>query len=208
MHWTQFRLIRIQQPVFDHTSMLHLGSSQCRSVIVPNKCKSRASNPNSSFWVNSWLRQSWIVEWFVPIISSVSGETEAVLKLFFTSLYFSFQLDLPFSIPFYRWLLYEDSSLGLSDLSSVAPEVQVTLKRLQNIVRERDEILSNVALDQETKNKKVRRNINYAHLPILCSNSRIFHHVDWQFTLWWLPDCRFGLKLYTPRSCKHRTSAR
>lgn len=67
-----------------------------------------------------------------------------------------FQLDLPFSIPFYRWLLYEDSSLGLADLATVAPEVQTTLKRLQNIVRERDEILSNPALDQETKNVKVK----------------------------------------------------
>lgn len=71
------------------------------------------------------------------------------------TLFLNLQLDLPFSIPFYRWLLHEDSSLGLSDLQSVAPEVQVTLKRLQNIVRERDEILSNPALDQETKNSKV-----------------------------------------------------
>lgn len=70
-------------------------------------------------------------------------------------IHFNLQLDLPFSIPFYRWLLHEDSSLGLSDLQSVAPEVQVTLKRLQNIVRERDEILANPALDQETKNSKV-----------------------------------------------------
>lgn len=71
------------------------------------------------------------------------------------STYIFLQLDLPFSIPFYRWLLYEDSSLGLSDLSSVAPEVQTTLKRLQNIVRERDEILTNLEMDQETKNVKV-----------------------------------------------------
>lgn len=67
------------------------------------------------------------------------------------------QLDLPFSIPFYRWLLYEDSALGLADLSSVAPEVQTTLKRLQEIVSERDEITANATLDQETKNAKVSR---------------------------------------------------
>lgn len=65
------------------------------------------------------------------------------------------QLDLPFSVPFYRWLLYEEGSLGLSDLATVAPEVQYTLKRLQNIVRERDEITSNLTFDQETKNAKV-----------------------------------------------------
>lgn len=76
----------------------------------------------------------------------------------FSSTIFDLQLDLPFSIPFYRWLLYEDSSLGLSDLSAVAPEVQTTLKRLQNIVRERDEVLNNSSLEQETKNLKVRLN--------------------------------------------------
>lgn len=48
----------------------------------------------------------------------------------------------------------EENSLHLADLSSVAPEVQATLKRLQNIVKERDEIqFSDV--DEETKNYKV-----------------------------------------------------
>lgn len=65
------------------------------------------------------------------------------------------QLDLPFSVPFYRWLLYEETSLGLADLATVAPEVQYTLKRLQNIVRERDEIMANPTLDTETKTAKV-----------------------------------------------------
>lgn len=44
--------------------------------------------------------------------------------------------------------------MNLADLSSVAPEVQVTLKRLQNIVKERDEIQL-ADLDEETKNYKV-----------------------------------------------------
>lgn len=64
-------------------------------------------------------------------------------------------MDLPFSIPFYRWLLTEEGSLGLSDLTSVAPEVQTTLKRLLNIVRERDEIVNDLLLDEESKNRKV-----------------------------------------------------
>lgn len=64
-------------------------------------------------------------------------------------------MDLPFSIPFYRWLLTEENSLHLADLAAVAPEVQTTLKRLQNLVRERDEILMNPELDEETKNYKV-----------------------------------------------------
>lgn len=65
------------------------------------------------------------------------------------------QLDLPFSIPFYRWLLAEETSLNLCELAAVAPEVQSTLKRFQNIVRERDEILANPAIDQDTKTYKV-----------------------------------------------------
>lgn len=64
-------------------------------------------------------------------------------------------MDLPFSVPFYRWLLYEENSLGLADLATVAPEVQYTLKRLQNIVRERDEVMSNPTMDQDTKTAKV-----------------------------------------------------
>lgn len=64
-------------------------------------------------------------------------------------------MDLPFSIPFYRWLLTEENSLGLSDLTSVAPEVQTTLKRLLNIVRERDEISNDQLLAEESKNRKV-----------------------------------------------------
>lgn len=71
-------------------------------------------------------------------------------------------MDLPFSVPFYRWLLFEENSLGLSDLATVAPEVQYTLKRLQNIVRERDEIMGNSTLDQDTKNAKVQTQIRYS----------------------------------------------
>lgn len=137
--------------------MLHLVCSRCHSVIVPNKCKYRALNRNSSFWANLWQKLLWIVEWYVAyfgtsFLLNCSKRTVQVNN-FCLSI---FQLDLPFSIPFYRWLLYEDSSLGLADLATVAPEVQTTLKRLQNIVRERDEILSNPALDQETKNVKVK----------------------------------------------------
>lgn len=67
---------------------------------------------------------------------------------------------MPFSIPFYRWLLYEDSSLSLADLTSVAPEVQITLKRLQHIIHERDAILSDALLDQESKNAKVNFDVH------------------------------------------------
>lgn len=74
-----------------------------------------------------------------------------LIRIFLSSV----QLDLPFSIPFYRWLLYEENALTLSDLAAVAPEVQVTLKRLQNIVRERDEIMADPSTEEDTKNAKV-----------------------------------------------------
>lgn len=84
---------------------------------------------------------------------------------------------MPFSIPFYRWLLNEDTSLSLADLSTVAPEVQVTLKRLQKIVRERDEIMANPALDQETKNTKVTKNSIAHHLHSKHYKIEIFYRI-------------------------------
>ncbi|XP_055377635.1 E3 ubiquitin-protein ligase TRIP12 isoform X2 [Condylostylus longicornis] len=64
-------------------------------------------------------------------------------------------LDLPFSIPFYRWLLLEELSLGLAELALVAPEVQQTLVRLQDIVRQRDALLSDNTLDAMEKTDKI-----------------------------------------------------
>lgn len=61
-------------------------------------------------------------------------------------------MDLPCSIPFYRWLLSEEHSLGLADLSKVAPEVQATLIRLHELVKKRDGILADMAIDALEKN--------------------------------------------------------
>lgn len=64
-------------------------------------------------------------------------------------------MDLPFSIPFYRWLLNEEHSVGLADLSRVAPEVQSTLVRLQDVVHQREMILADTSLDAMEKTEKV-----------------------------------------------------
>ncbi|XP_052567078.1 E3 ubiquitin-protein ligase TRIP12 [Culex pipiens pallens] len=64
-------------------------------------------------------------------------------------------LDLPYSIPFYRWLLAEENSLALSDLDQVAPEVQVTLLRLNEIVKQRDLIQADAGLDAMEKTEKI-----------------------------------------------------
>uniref|UniRef100_A0A1Q3F208 E3 ubiquitin-protein ligase n=1 Tax=Culex tarsalis TaxID=7177 RepID=A0A1Q3F208_CULTA len=64
-------------------------------------------------------------------------------------------LDLPYSIPFYRWLLAEENSLALSDLDQVAPEVQGTLLRLNEIVKQRDLIQADPGLDAMEKTEKI-----------------------------------------------------
>lgn len=71
------------------------------------------------------------------------------------NLHFVFQLDLPFSQTFYRWLLHEESTLSLGDLAFVAPEIQSTLVRLQNLVYERNIIISNPDLSPCEKTEKV-----------------------------------------------------
>lgn len=65
------------------------------------------------------------------------------------------QLDLPCSIPFYRWLLSEEQSLSLSDLAKVAPEVQSTLIRLHELVKRRDAIQRDEILDVIEKTEQV-----------------------------------------------------
>lgn len=63
----------------------------------------------------------------------------------------TFQLDLPFSLTFYRWLLGHEQCLTLIDLKDVSPDIYVTIRKMQDIVRERDEILLNGDLAEEEK---------------------------------------------------------
>lgn len=72
-----------------------------------------------------------------------------------------FQLDLPCSIPFYRWLLCEEQSLGLADLAFVAPEVQATLSRLHVLVKKRDRLQQDGSLDAGQKTEQVRYQLDY-----------------------------------------------
>lgn len=66
-------------------------------------------------------------------------------------------MDLPCSIPFYRWLLSEEQSLGLADLAFVAPEVQATLSRLHVLVKKRDRLQQDCSLDDGQKTEQVRQ---------------------------------------------------
>lgn len=62
---------------------------------------------------------------------------------------------MPLSIPFYRWLLTEEHTFSLADLQQVAPEVQATLLRLNEIVKQRDAIQASTSLDAMEKTEKV-----------------------------------------------------
>ncbi|KAI8120764.1 E3 ubiquitin-protein ligase TRIP12 [Lucilia cuprina] len=74
----------------------------------------------------------------LPHVSKVKSKFKFLGKFMAKAVMDSRMLDLPFSIPFYRWILNEEHSVGLADLSRVAPEVQSTLVRLQDVIESLD----------------------------------------------------------------------
>ncbi|XP_065365068.1 E3 ubiquitin-protein ligase TRIP12 isoform X3 [Calliphora vicina] len=91
----------------------------------------------------------------LPHVSKVKSKFKFLGKFMAKAVMDSRMLDLPFSIPFYRWILNEEHSVGLSDLSRVAPEVQSTLVRLQDVVHQREMILADTSLDAMEKTEKI-----------------------------------------------------
>ncbi|KAM7362391.1 E3 ubiquitin-protein ligase ctrip isoform 2-T4 [Cochliomyia hominivorax] len=91
----------------------------------------------------------------LPHVSKVKSKFKFLGKFMAKAVMDSRMLDLPFSIPFYRWVLNEEHSVGLSDLSRVAPEVQSTLVRLQDVVHQREMILADTSLDAMEKTEKI-----------------------------------------------------
>lgn len=65
------------------------------------------------------------------------------------------QLDLPFSLTFYRWLLGQEHCLTLADLVHVSPDIHRTLRKMQEIIRKRDAILEDPELSTAEKNEQV-----------------------------------------------------
>jgi E3 ubiquitin-protein ligase TRIP12 len=63
------------------------------------------------------------------------------------------QLDLPFSVGFYRWLLGQESTLSLPDLAHVCPEVHRTLCQLQRVQRLKDQIDNDTDLTASQRRK-------------------------------------------------------
>lgn len=66
-------------------------------------------------------------------------------------------MDLPFSLPFHRWLLGQEHSLSLADLSEVAPDVHRTLTRLQSVVYQRDTINADTSLTYAERSEQCER---------------------------------------------------
>lgn len=66
-----------------------------------------------------------------------------------------FQLDLPLSVTFYRWLLGEESTLSLPDLAHIVPDVHRTLLKLQAVIRQKQQIEADMSLTSEDRNDKV-----------------------------------------------------
>ncbi|CAD6991775.1 unnamed protein product [Ceratitis capitata] len=91
----------------------------------------------------------------LPHVSKSKAKFKFLGKFMAKAVMDSRMLDLPFSIPFYRWLLNEEHSVGLSELAWVAPEVQSTLVRLQDVVHERELILADQNIDAMEKTEKI-----------------------------------------------------
>lgn len=87
----------------------------------------------------------------VSQITKVKSKFRFLGKFMAKAVMDSRMLDLPFSVTFYRWLLGQETSLTLSDLRHVNPELYKTLRKMHFIVRERDVILENPRTSQEDK---------------------------------------------------------
>ncbi|XP_033233514.1 E3 ubiquitin-protein ligase TRIP12 isoform X7 [Drosophila pseudoobscura] len=93
----------------------------------------------------------------VPQMTKAKTKFKFLGKFMAKAVMDSRMLDLPFSLPFYRWLVSEEHSIGLADLMRVAPEVQNTLVRLQDVVRQREYLLSDPNLDAMEKTEKIEQ---------------------------------------------------
>ncbi|KAJ8973590.1 hypothetical protein NQ317_010027 [Molorchus minor] len=74
-------------------------------------------------------------------------------------------LDLPFSLSFYRWLLGQEHCFTLADIKYVNPDIYKTLRKMQILVRQRDDILANADLCDEEKTEEVEK-LEFDDCPI------------------------------------------
>ena len=67
------------------------------------------------------------------------------------------QLDLPFSVVFYRWLLGQEATLSLPDLAHVCPEVHRTLCHLQVVQRLKEQIERDADLTASQRKDRIEK---------------------------------------------------
>ncbi|XP_017785383.1 PREDICTED: E3 ubiquitin-protein ligase TRIP12 isoform X2 [Nicrophorus vespilloides] len=91
----------------------------------------------------------------VSQISKIKTKFRFLGKFMAKAVMDSRMLDLPFSLTFYRWLLGQEHSLGLGDLAHITPDIHKTLRKMQDIVRQRDAILGNPELSAADKTTQI-----------------------------------------------------
>lgn len=65
------------------------------------------------------------------------------------------QLDMPFSIVFYKWMLGQEHTLTVCHLADVVPDVYKTIVRLQKICLAKVKIENDTTLTEEQKTEQV-----------------------------------------------------
>nr|XP_022913625.1 E3 ubiquitin-protein ligase TRIP12 isoform X2 [Onthophagus taurus] len=91
----------------------------------------------------------------VAHLTKVRSKFRFVGKFMAKAVMDSRMLDLPFSLIFYKWLLNHEHCLSLSDLAHIAPEIYKNLRKMQEVVRKRDGILSDAELGTSERNSMI-----------------------------------------------------
>jgi len=65
-------------------------------------------------------------------------------------------IDLPFSLPFYQWLLQEEHVLELQDLVGIDPDIANTVTHLQGIVRKKAKVENNEKLSAVERRQEIQ----------------------------------------------------
>lgn len=68
------------------------------------------------------------------------------ILIIYLSLTFCQQIDIPLSVPFYKWLLNRETQLYVGDLEDIDPTLAKTIIGLDSIARKRKELLVSILL--------------------------------------------------------------
>merc|ERR1719419_2189121 len=74
-------------------------------------------------------------------------------------------IDLPFSLPFYKWMLQEEHILDTQDLAGIDPEIGNTVTHLQGIVHKKAKLETNEKLSPMERHERIN-NLTMDGCPI------------------------------------------